>query len=32
VVETRWHEMLEFEAAAIAAQPTGPRIHSGWTL
>lgn len=29
-VEVRWREMLEFEAAAIAAQPPGPRIHSGW--
>ena len=32
LVETRWREMLEFEAAAIAAEPTGPRIHSGWAL
>jgi tRNA 2-(methylsulfanyl)-N6-isopentenyladenosine37 hydroxylase len=31
-VEARWREMLEFEAAAIAAQPLGPRIHSGWPL
>jgi tRNA 2-(methylsulfanyl)-N6-isopentenyladenosine37 hydroxylase len=30
LVEERWREMLEFEAAAIAAQPAGPRIHSGW--
>jgi tRNA 2-(methylsulfanyl)-N6-isopentenyladenosine37 hydroxylase len=30
MVAARWHEMLEFEAAAIAAQPPGPRIHSGW--
>jgi tRNA 2-(methylsulfanyl)-N6-isopentenyladenosine37 hydroxylase len=30
VVENRWNEMLEFEAAAIAAQSTGSRIHSGW--
>ena len=31
-VEARWREMLDFEAAAIAAQPPGPRIHSGWPL
>jgi tRNA-(ms[2]io[6]A)-hydroxylase len=30
VVDARWREMLEFEAAAMAAQPPGPRIHSGW--
>jgi tRNA 2-(methylsulfanyl)-N6-isopentenyladenosine37 hydroxylase len=29
-VEARWSEMLGFEAAAMAAQPPGPRIHSGW--
>jgi tRNA-(ms[2]io[6]A)-hydroxylase len=29
-VEDRWREMLEFEADAIAAQPPGPRMHSGW--
>ena len=29
-VEARWLEMLDFEAAAIAAQQPGPRIHSGW--
>jgi tRNA-(ms[2]io[6]A)-hydroxylase len=28
-VEARWREMLDFEAAAIAVQPPGPRIHSG---
>ena len=28
-VEARWCEMLAFEAAAMAAQPPGPRIHSG---
>jgi tRNA 2-(methylsulfanyl)-N6-isopentenyladenosine37 hydroxylase len=28
-VEGRWHEMLAIEADAIAAQPPGPRIHSG---
>ncbi len=32
VVNARWSEMLEFEAAAIAAQPPGPRIHSGWPM
>jgi tRNA-(ms[2]io[6]A)-hydroxylase len=25
----RWHEMLTAEAAILAAQPPGPRIHSG---
>lgn len=30
LVEARWLEMLDFEAAAIAAQQPGPRIHSGW--
>ncbi len=29
-VDARWRTMLEFEADAIAAQPVGPRIHSGW--
>jgi tRNA 2-(methylsulfanyl)-N6-isopentenyladenosine37 hydroxylase len=29
-VEDRWREMLEFEAVALADQPPGPRIHSGW--
>jgi tRNA 2-(methylsulfanyl)-N6-isopentenyladenosine37 hydroxylase len=29
-VDARWQEMLAFEAAAMAAQPPGPRIHSGW--
>jgi tRNA 2-(methylsulfanyl)-N6-isopentenyladenosine37 hydroxylase len=29
-VEARWCEMLGFEAVAMAAQPPGPRIHSGW--
>jgi tRNA 2-(methylsulfanyl)-N6-isopentenyladenosine37 hydroxylase len=29
-VEKRWSAMLEFEAETIAAQPPGPRIHSGW--
>jgi tRNA-(ms[2]io[6]A)-hydroxylase len=29
-VDVRWRQMLAFEAAAMAAQPTGPRIHSGW--
>jgi tRNA 2-(methylsulfanyl)-N6-isopentenyladenosine37 hydroxylase len=31
-VETRWRETLAFEAAALAAQPIGPRIHSGWLV
>jgi tRNA 2-(methylsulfanyl)-N6-isopentenyladenosine37 hydroxylase len=30
LVEARWREMLGFEAAAIAAQPPGSRIHGGW--
>jgi tRNA 2-(methylsulfanyl)-N6-isopentenyladenosine37 hydroxylase len=29
-VEARWPEMLQLEAEAIAAQPPGPRMHSGW--
>ena len=29
-VESRWHDFLEIEADAIAAQAPGPRIHSGW--
>ena len=29
-VESRWREMLEIEAETIAAQPPGPRMHSGW--
>ena len=32
LVESRWCEMLSFEAAAMAAQPPGPRIHSGWLV
>ena len=28
-VEDRWHDMLAIEATTIAAQPPGPRIHSG---
>jgi tRNA 2-(methylsulfanyl)-N6-isopentenyladenosine37 hydroxylase len=28
-VETRWREMLGFEATVIAAQLPGPRLHSG---
>lgn len=28
-VEFRWEEMLDAEAAILAAQPAGPRIHSG---
>ena len=31
-VETRWREMLEAEASILAAQPPGPRIHSGYTI
>ncbi len=33
-LDERWREMLAVEAEAIAAQPPGPRIHSGhppWT-
>jgi tRNA-(ms[2]io[6]A)-hydroxylase len=29
-VEVRWREMLRIEADTIAAQPPGPRMHSGW--
>ena len=29
-VEARWSELLEEEAAVLQAQPSGPRIHSGW--
>jgi tRNA-(ms[2]io[6]A)-hydroxylase len=29
-VEARWREMLQIEAETIAAQPPGPRMHSGW--
>lgn len=32
LAESRWREMLEFEAAAMAFQPPGPRIHSGWLV
>jgi tRNA-(ms[2]io[6]A)-hydroxylase len=28
--EARWEEMLAAEAAILARQPPGPRIHSGW--
>jgi tRNA-(ms[2]io[6]A)-hydroxylase len=28
-VDGRWEEMLDAEAAILAAQPAGPRIHSG---
>ena len=31
-VDARWCEMLDIEAAAIAAEPPGPRIHSGWVM
>lgn len=27
--QARWHEMLDAEAAIMAAQPPGPRMHSG---
>lgn len=30
-VEARWREMLRIEAETIAAQPPGPRMHSGWS-
>jgi tRNA 2-(methylsulfanyl)-N6-isopentenyladenosine37 hydroxylase len=29
-IEARWREMLQLEAETIAAQPPGPRMHSGW--
>jgi tRNA-(ms[2]io[6]A)-hydroxylase len=29
-IEARWTEMLQIEAETIAAQPPGPRMHSGW--
>jgi tRNA-(ms[2]io[6]A)-hydroxylase len=29
-VEARWQQMLAAEAAILAVQPTGPRIHSGF--
>ncbi|MHB1557238.1 MAG: tRNA isopentenyl-2-thiomethyl-A-37 hydroxylase MiaE [Isosphaeraceae bacterium] len=29
-VKARWREMLQIEADTIAAQPPGPRMHSGW--
>ena len=32
VVEKRWQEMLADEAAILAAQAPGPRIHSGYTI
>jgi tRNA-(ms[2]io[6]A)-hydroxylase len=32
VVEKRWQEMLADEAAILAAQEPGPRIHSGYTI
>jgi tRNA-(ms[2]io[6]A)-hydroxylase len=32
VVEARWQEMLAGEAAILAAQEPGPRIHSGYTI
>ena len=28
-VDARWEEMLDAEAKILAAQPAGPRIHSG---
>jgi tRNA-(ms[2]io[6]A)-hydroxylase len=28
-IQRRWQELLEAEAAVIAAQPPGPRMHSG---
>ena len=30
IVEKRWQEMLASEARILAAEPKGPRIHSGW--
>jgi hypothetical protein len=32
LVDVRWRETLEIEADAMAAQPPGPRIHSGWPV
>jgi tRNA-(ms[2]io[6]A)-hydroxylase len=32
VVQARWQEMLAGEAAILAAQAPGPRIHSGYTI
>jgi tRNA-(ms[2]io[6]A)-hydroxylase len=29
-VDRRWAELLEIEAEVLAAQPPGPRMHSGW--
>ncbi|MFM8980075.1 MAG: tRNA isopentenyl-2-thiomethyl-A-37 hydroxylase MiaE [Planctomycetia bacterium] len=29
--DQRWQAWLELEAAAIAAQPPGPTMHSGWS-
>jgi len=29
VVETRWQQLLASEAAILARQEPGPRIHSG---
>jgi tRNA-(ms[2]io[6]A)-hydroxylase len=29
-IESRWLEMLHAEAAILAGQPPGPRIHGGW--
>jgi tRNA-(ms[2]io[6]A)-hydroxylase len=28
-VDARWHELLDREAAILAAEPPGPRMHSG---
>lgn len=30
-IDTRWNHFLERESAILAAQPPGPRIHSGWS-
>jgi tRNA-(ms[2]io[6]A)-hydroxylase len=29
-IEARWQQMLAAEAATLAEQPAGPRIHSGF--
>jgi tRNA-(ms[2]io[6]A)-hydroxylase len=30
VLDARWQQMLTAEAAILAQQEPGPRIHSGW--
>ncbi|MCI0641532.1 MAG: DUF2202 domain-containing protein [Gemmataceae bacterium] len=31
-VQDRWQDLLVAEAAILAAQPQGPRMHSGWSI